>query len=815
MNTYLTDSAVRSTQCFDFDWYFYHGETEQTPGEKNTEGYEQVQLPHDWSLYYPFDEKAASCGSGGYVETGIGWYRKLFAAGDRTRDGRIFIRFDGAYMQTKVWLNGKELGEHVYGYTPFEWEVTELLKYGEVNVLDVKVDNSAQPNSRWYSGSGITRDVWIYRVKRDYILPCGVWLRTPQVSEERAEVFVETRFAASAESRKEGAEFWVETELLSPEEKSVGILKTRAEKDPGEEQKEITITQEFMLEHPQLWDIRTPLLYEAVSRLYRGEELIDEVRTRTGLRSISFRADTGFWLNGRQCKINGVCVHHDGGCVGAAVPRQIWERRLEKLREMGANAIRMSHNPPDPALLDLCDEMGFLVMDESFDEWRILKNKEAGSNTHESRGYSEWFEKCHEEDLRAMLLRDRNHPSIIIWSIGNEVPDQTKDDGYLTARHLMEICRELDPDRLITQANDQIRAEPFPAKESFLNELDVVGYNYAGRWRERAETFYDEDKRAHPQWRMIGTENGGVGGIRGDYPLGMKENAGWWKHPYYSAPVEAGKLLRYTMSHDYVAGDFMWTGIDYLGEAHWPERSASAGVLDTCGFEKDSFYFYQSIWKREKPMVYLFPHWNLEVEEGSILPVLCYTNCDCAELFLNGKSYGKKAYAYPAYGMTEKYGHFDKTPLPLNTGDLFLSWDVPYEPGCIEVIGFDRDGKEKARHTIRTAGEPAKISTACWQNRLKADGRQAGQIEVSLWDKEGNFCYQADTEITVSVEGAARLTGIDNGNPGCLESMKGSRIHAFHGKAFIVVRSTGQAGTCRVRVSAKGLADSVSEIEFV
>ena len=477
MNTYLTDSAVRSTQCFDFDWYFYHGETEQTPGEKNTEGYEQVQLPHDWSLYYPFDEKAASCGSGGYVETGIGWYRKLFAAGDRTRDGRIFIRFDGAYMQTKVWLNGKELGEHVYGYTPFEWEVTELLKYGEVNVLDVKVDNSAQPNSRWYSGSGITRDVWIYRVKRDYILPCGVWLRTPQVSEERAEVFVETRFAASAESRKEGAEFWVETELLSPEEKSVGILKTRAEKDPGEEQKEITITQEFMLEHPQLWDIRTPLLYEAVSRLYRGEVLIDELRTRTGLRSISFRADTGFWLNGRQCKLNGVCVHHDGGCVGAAVPRQIWERRLEKLKEMGANAIRMSHNPPDPALLDLCDEMGFLVMDESFDEWRILKNKEAGSNTHESRGYSEWFEKCHEEDLRAMLLRDRNHPSIIIWSIGNEVPDQTKDDGYLTARHLMEMCRELDPDRLITQANDQIRAEPFPAKESFLNELDVVGYN--------------------------------------------------------------------------------------------------------------------------------------------------------------------------------------------------------------------------------------------------------------------------------------------------------------------------------------------------
>jgi len=822
MDTNLTDSAVRSTQCFDFDWFFYHGEKEQIPGEKNTEGYEKVQLPHDWSLYYPFDEKAASCGSGGYVETGVGWYRRLFEVSKgQERQERVFLRFDGVYMQARVWLNGRELGRHVYGYTPFEWEVTELLKEGEVNVLDVRVDNSAQPNSRWYSGSGITRDVWIYRVNRDHILPQGVWLRAPSVSEERAEIFVETRFALSAESRREGAEFWVETELFSPEGKSVGILKTGkaegkagiAAEESGEGEKEIAVTQEFILENPRLWGVRTPLLYEAVTRLYREDTLTDEVRTRTGLRSIAFHADTGFWLNGRQCKINGVCVHHDGGCVGAAVPCQVWERRLFKLKEMGANAIRMSHNPPDPGLLDLCDEMGFLVMDESFDEWRILKNKEAGSNTHESRGYSEWFEKCHEEDLRAMLLRDRNHPSIVIWSIGNEVPDQTKEDGYLTARHLMEICRELDPDRLITQANDQIRAEPFAAKESFLNEIDVVGYNYVGRWRERAETFYDEDKRKHPGWRIIGTENGGVGGIRGEYPLGMKENAGWWKHPYYSAPVEAGKLLRYTMSHDYVAGDFMWTGVDYLGEAHWPERSASAGVLDTCGFEKDSFYFYQSIWKREEPMVYLFPHWNLEVEEGTILPVLCYTNCDYAELFLNGKSYGKKAYAYPAYGMTEKYGHFDKTPLPINTGDLFLNWDVPYEPGCMEVIGY-RDGEEKARYTVKTAGEPAKIRTSCYQDRLKADGREAGQVEVSLWDREGNFCYQADTEITVSVEGAGVLIGIDNGNPGCHESMKGSRIHTFHGKALVVVRSNGQKGKCRVKIRAKGLPESAAEIQF-
>lgn len=810
MDTYLFENTVRSMQCFDFDWYFYHGDRMQHPGKQSVEGYEKVRLPHDWSLFYPFDESAASSGSGGYVETGIGWYRKLFRMEEKQeKDERVFIRFDGVYMLAKVWLNGKELGSHVYGYTPFEWEITDFLLPDEVNVLDVRVDNSAQPNSRWYSGSGITRDVWIYRVSRDHILPYGVWLRTPQVSEDSAELKVETRLSVSEKSLKRDVNLWVETEVFSPKGESCGKQRMKAPKE-----KEALIRQDFHIENPMLWDLETPFLYEVASRVYWDELLIDEVHTNAGIRSIAFYADKGFWLNGRQCKINGVCIHHDGGCVGAAVPPRIWERRLDKLKKMGANAIRMSHNPPDPALLDLCDKMGFLVMDEAFDEWKVLKNKEAGSNTHASRGYSDWFEKHHEEDLKAMLLRDRNHPSIVIWSIGNEVPDQVEEDGYLTARHLMGICRELDPDRLITQANDQICAEPRAAKEIFLNELDVVGYNYTGRWRKRAETFYDEDKRNHPNWCVIGTENSGVGGIRGEYPPGMKENAGWWKHPYYSAPVEVGKLLRYTMSRDYVAGDFMWTGIDYLGEAHWPERSASAGVLDTCGFEKDSFYFYQSIWKREEPMAYLFPHWNLEMEKGTILPVLCYTTCECAELFLNGKSYGKKSYAYPAYGMTEQYGHFDKTPLPLNTGDLFLSWDVPYEPGQIEVAGYI-GGEEKVRYVVKTAGAAASLKVNCYGSELRADGRDVCQIEVSMMDEEGNFCPQADNRVTFHVEGPARIIGVDNGNPRCLESMKGNSIPAFHGRAFAVLQSDGRAGKCQVKVTAEGIKEAVAELEFI
>lgn len=818
MGIYLSERKPRCTECFDFDWYFYHGEKEPVPGEYEVEDFQRVQLPHDWSLFYPFDEHAHSCGSGGYVETGIGWYRKRFRIGETVAaDEKVFLRFDGVYMLADVWVNGRKAGQHIYGYTPFEWDITELLNgEDEDNVVDVRVDNSAQPNSRWYSGSGITRDVWIYRVKAAHILPYGVWIRQPDVSKERARLRIETRLSALhdiPDAAEKGAEeaFFVETAVLSP----AGVLcaADRVKVISETQTDAVSVHQEFVIDTPMLWDIEHPFLYEAVTKLYRGDALMDEIHTRTGLRSISFHKEKGFWLNGRRCKLNGVCLHHDGGCVGAAVPIEVWERRLHKLKEMGANAIRMAHNPPDPALLDLCDREGFLVMDEAFDEWKILKGKEFGSNTHESRGYSEWFTRCHEEDLRAMLLRDRNHPCIVIWSIGNEVPDQQNDQGYLTARHLKEICRELDPDRLVTQANDQICSEPYPAKVEFLKELDVVGYNYVGRWRNRAETFYDEDRRAYPDWCMVGTENGGTGGIRGEYSMELPEKAGWWRRPYYSAPVESGRLLRYTMSHDYVAGDFMWTGIDYLGEAHWPERSSSAGVLDTCGFEKDGYYFYQSIWKREKPMAHLLPHWNLTVEEGTVLPVLCYTSCDCVELFLNGKSYGKKAYAYPVYGMTEEYGHFEKPPMAVNTGDLFLSWDVPYKPGCIEAVGYC-NGEEVVRDVIRTAGIPKEIRTACYQEKLAADGRSVAQIEVSIVDAAGIFCPQADCSVTFTVEGPAVLIGVDNGNPGSHESMKGNHISVFHGKAFALIRSDKEAGECFIKTSAEGLKESVLRICF-
>lgn len=828
---YLTGKDVRQKETFNLDWFFYHGEEEKVPGDAKTTGYRPVKLPHDWSLEYPFEEDAQSRGSGGYVRTGIGWYKKCFRVDPAAVEkGRVFLHFEGAYMLAQVWLNGRSLGRHVYGYTPFEWEITQLLAAdGSENVVDVKVDNSAQPGSRWYSGSGITRNVWIYGTNDIHIAPYGVWIRQPEVTKEQAKIHMETRVCVEKDSKADGksdseaalaaekSTIVVDTSIYAPDGSlciQAGTGQGRLTAAYGKE--ELLFDQEFVLTSPVLWDTKEPALYEAVTRIYKEGILQDEVHTVTGFRDIRFDSAQGFLLNGIRVKLNGVCIHHDGGCAGAAVHPQIWERRLEKLKSMGVNAVRMSHNPPDPALLDLCDRLGLLVMDEAFDEWRIMKGKELGSNTHESRGYSEWFDSCHEEDIRTMLLRDRNHPSIIIWSIGNEVPDQTVPEGYLTARKLKGICRELDPERRVTQANDQICAEPRAASEEFLNELDVVGYNYVDRWRTRAETLYDDDKRAHPGWCVIGTENGSLGGVRGEYPLSMKEKAGWWKQPYYSAPVKVGRLLHFTMTHDYVAGDFMWTGIDYLGEAHWPARSSAAGVLDTCGFEKDSFYFYQSIWKRSEPMAHLLPHWNQDMEEGTIIPVLGYTSCESAELFLNGKSYGRKAYAYPSYGMTERYGHFDKAPVPVNTDDLFLSWDVPYIPGCIELVGY-ADGREAARHTVNTAGAPAAVKLKCYRREMKGDGLDIAQIEAELVDERGNLCVQADTGLTFTVQGPASVIGVDNGNPEGMESLKGHRIPAFHGRAFVIIQSdgSGYGKTCTLCAHADGLPEEEVKVSIL
>lgn len=767
----------------DGTWQFVHGKRTQSEVlALPSSAFSQVTLPHDWSTAFPFRQQADTCGSGGYAMAGEGWYIKDFTVTPGLPEAALL--FDGVYMNASIWLNGHFLGRHIYGYTPFSFSVSPFLQTGN-NRLMVHVDNSAQPGSRWYSGSGITRPVWLMGTGKSRFGQQSVFITTPCIENNRAELMVQADISAT-----ESKNLSLRISVKSPMGETCASASRAIQNGIA--------SVSLSVEEPLLWDINTPALYALQAELFDEEQLTDSRQIPFGIRSIAFSPETGFSLNGQQVKLNGVCLHHDAGCLGAAVPVQVWKRRLKTLKDMGCNSLRFSHNPPDPGLLDLCDTMGFLVMDEAFDEWGILKAKEFGTNTHESKGYSQHFHTCHREDLEAMLLRDRNHPSIIIWSIGNEVPEQVVAGGEEIVKELRAICQALDPTRPTTQACDQIQAEPRKATDAFLNELDIVGYNYVGRWRTRAETFYAADKIANPQWKMIGTENPSYGGVRGDYAVPVAPSP--HRLPYYAKPVETGKLLRFTMTHDYIMGDYMWTGIDYLGEAHWPDRSSSCGVLDTAGFPKDGYYFYKSIWNRDVPMVYLLPHWNLSAKPGTIVPVLCYTTCTSAELFLNGKSYGKKAYLYPAYGMTEIYGHFDRQPVPANTDDLFLSWDVPFEAGKIQVVGYDQDGIQCAVYTLETAGAPHQIALSLYQQ-----DDSILQIELSVRDRENRLMPTASLPFTIELEGPAEILGIDNGRPDSLLSFKGPKYETFNGLALLILRRTAVSGDITVRLVSPGI----------
>lgn len=800
MEKNLQRTGPRTREFFGFDWEFCLTDDAGFPGGEAA--WRPVQLPHDWSVDYPVAEDAPSCGSGGYVRTGIGWYRKRFSA-KREEGKRVFLEFEGVYMNCGVWLSGRRVGGHVYGYTSFSLDVTQALQEGE-NELLVCVDNSHQPGSRWYSGSGITRPVWLVTTGELHIAPWGVFVSTPSVSEEAAAVRAET----SVEGALGHENARVETLILSPE----GELCAQAS-CPVPAKESACAVSELTLPAPRRWDTGSPVLYTLVTRVYDGAVLTDETHTRFGVREIAYDAENGFSLNGRKVILRGVCLHHDGGCLGAAVPPSVWKRRLLKLREMGANALRCSHNPPDPALLDLADELGFLVMDEAFDEWEAMKGKEFGSNTHESRGYSEWFSACWRADMEAMVRRDRNHPSIVMWSIGNEVREQVLPDGWRVARELAGLCHSLDPTRPITQACDQIKAEPVRAGDEFLTQLDLVGVNYTDRWRERTETFFDEEKREHPDWLLLGTEDCSVSGRRGDYRLKTEESV-WGRTPYYAKMLKAEKLWKFIRTRPYVIGSFLWTGVDYLGECFWPDKSASAGVLDTCGFEKDGFYFYQSQWVKDRPVLFVCPHLNLDLPRGTIYPVVVYTNCFSVELFVDGVSYGVKAYEFPAQGMTQYWPHFDHPLAPITTNDLHLSWDVPYTGGELVAVGRDCEGRETARQTLRPAGAPAALCVEPDRDAFAADGRDAVSLAISLLDAGGRLVPDCELPVSVEVENGV-LLGMDNGRPDCHELYRSGVRETYRGLALAVVGASRTPGDVTIRVSAPGLAPQTVTIPAV
>jgi len=651
----------------------------------------------------------------------------------------------------------------------------------------VRVDNSHQPNLRWYSGSGINRHTWLIDTGPVYIEQWGTGVTTPQITAQSATVEVST---SVRNNTAESASCALRTAVLDQTGSAVQSTETEAEIPAGGDH---LFVQRIVVPQPKLWSHTTPTLYSVRQVLLHRNEAADTATTPFGIRSIQFDVERGFLLNGERVKLNGVCLHDDGGAVGTAVPQRIWERRFALLKEMGCNAIRASHNPHTPEFFDLCDRMGFLVMAEAFDEWREPKSQTPDF------GYHRYFDEWSARDLADMIARDRNHPSIVIWSAGNEVPDQDVPRGVETLRALNKILHDNDPTRLVTVACDQIVAEPRAALPEFLAELDVVGYNYVGRWRDRREKFYSIDRHDFPQRRFIGTENGAMP----SFIPGSSATASVFR-PASNQRIEVEQLQRFTQVYDYVCGDFMWTGVDYLGEARWPSKASRSGVIDSCGFAKDGYYFYKSLWTKA-PVLHLSPHWNWAGSEGQIVPVICFTNCDTVELFLNGKSLGVQGYMFPEMGMEGRYSNFPpRDNVIQTTGDLHLTWVVPYQPGTLRAVGT-KDGKVVLTAEQSTTGAPAAIRLTADRAQINMQWDDLAHVVIEIVDQQGRVVPTADNEIVFALSGPGRILGLDNGQADSHESYQSDRRKAFAGRALALVQSNGQQGEMRLTASSASL----------
>lgn len=768
------------------EWRFMAGDPAgaERPGFDDSQ-WRRVDLPHDWSIEGTPRQDAPGGGRVGFFPSGIGWYRKAFRlpAGPR---GRIAeLEFDGVYMNSDVWVNGVHVGKRPFGYASVAYDITPHLQ-NAVNVVAVRVDNSRQPNSRWYTGSGIYRHVWLTLADPLHVGHWGTFVTTPRADSSGAQVATRTRVENRSPAARRGI---LRSVILDHAGREVARAETTFSIAGG---RSAELEQALSVDSPSLWSVETPNLYTLRSELLEGSRSTDVYTTPFGMRSIAFDADRGFLLNGRRVKMLGVNLHHDAGALGAAVPERVWERRLQLLKTMGVNAIRTSHNPPAPEFLDLCDRMGFLVMAEAFDEWTFGKVPE---------GYHKYFAEWSERDVVDFVRRDRNHPSIVLWSAGNEIGEQTSPDGAAVLRRLQDIFHREDPTRPVTTGNDNIAADGRPATLDFLNTLDIVGYNYVDRWRERRELFAEQDRQAHPQWKMIGTESGWIFQSfdeqysLGDDPLVVRAN-------YTSTLLQAERLWKWVMLRDYFAGNFMWTGIDYLGEATWPFKGFPSGALDITGHPKDAYFLYQSLWTT-KPVLDLAPHWNWPGREGQVIPVLAYTNCHRVELFLNGRSLGEKRLEFPAQGTA---GGWNTYALPLvhpTTNDVHLSWDVPYEPGVLRAVGKTRDGRATCEAEVRTAGASAAIRLVADRDTITTAGGDVAHVAFEVVDSAGTVVPTANDLVRITVSGGEVLA-IDNANLQDLEPYQKDRRRAFGGRGLAYLRAEWP-GQLTITAGADGL----------
>lgn len=793
--------SPRSILSFNEGWQFSLADSTLDASAVDFEdtGWRTLDVPHDWSIEGEFSKDHPATTGGGALPGGIGWYRKSFKLPKNQKGQKVYVQFDGVYMNSEVWINGTYLGKRPFGYISFEYDLTDYIHFGEEgNVIAVKVDNSKQPNSRWYSGSGIYRNTRLVVTHPVHVGQWGTYVTTPEVSSESALLSAQTTVRNESATPQVADVYSI---LKDKNGKVVAQKMTHEKLAKGENQ----VAHELKVKSPSLWSVEAPNLYTLVTEIKINEELVDTYETVTGIRSFSFDLDKGFIINGESIKIKGVCMHHDLGCLGSAINERALERQLEILKGMGVNGIRTAHNPPAPELLALCDRMGLVVMDESFDMWSLKKSP---------YDYAQYWDEWHKKDLTDFIKRDRNHPSIVIWSTGNEILEQWGDQGPAIAKELYDIVKELDATRPITvgmnppvnMSNAGVTTQ-FDVHYNSISKsdgIDLIGYNYAHQT-------YPHHKNNFPNKPFIATETTSGLMTRGYYDAVSDTVKRWpirWDIPFdqgnpgntvsaydqVSAPwgsthEETWMVMK---KNQELSGMFIWTGFDYIGEPTpytWPSRSSYFGVIDLAGFPKDVYYMYKSEWTDED-VLYVYPHWNW-TDRDSVDVWAYYNHADEVELFLNEKSLGTKS----------KEGD-----------ELHVMWRVAYEPGTLKAVSR-KGGKEILTEVVGTTDEGSQISLTADRSITSANGKDLSFVTVEVQDAQGRTVPVATDLIQFSLTGNGKIVGVDNGDPTSHLSLKGDQMRAMAGKCLVVVQSDRQAGTMELTAKSEGLTSASIVIE--
>lgn len=805
-------AQVRTEFLLEKSWKFTREDNpESVQPSFDDSQWQSVTVPHDWAIYGPFSsqndkqhvaisqdgqkEAMEHAGrTGGLPFVGVGWYRTTLDIPQFTSGKKAFILFDGAMSHAQVYINGKKVGYWPYGYNSFWFDITPYIQAGQSNTLAVRLENMPE-SSRWYPGAGLYRNVHVIVTEDAYIPIWGTYITTPQVNDKFARVRVETK--VNLPEQADPSQYRIKTILCKPDgsrlqEKIQPLTDIVYNKD--------VLVQEFIVEDPELWSPEHPTLYTAISNVYKGEDqLKDEYTTRFGIRSIEIIPDKGFFLNGQRTVFKGVCNHHDLGPLGAAVNDAAIRRQIRMLKDMGCNAIRTSHNMPAPELVRACDEMGMMLMAESFDEWDKAKC---------ANGYHTLFDEWAEKDLTNLIHHYRNNPSVVMWCIGNEVPTQWDEGGCKVARFLQDICHREDPTRPVTQGMD---APDAVVNNNFAAIMDVPGFNYRPF---RYQTNYAK----LPQQVILGSETASTVSSRGVYkfPVERKAMAVYDDHQSSSYDVEHCSWSNLPeddfIQHEdlpYCMGEFVWTGFDYLGEptpyyTNWPSHSSLFGIIDLAGIPKDRYYLYRSHWNKGEKTLHILPHWNWEGREGEVTPVFVYTNYPSAELFINGKSQGKRTKDL-SVEIDSSYTEVAQKSFERQKRYRLMWMDTKYEPGTVKVVAYDENGKAVDEAEIHTAGKPHHIVLTADRDQLQADGKDLSFINVKIVDKDGNFCPNETRQIKFKVKGAGIFRAAANGNSASLESFQEPQMKLFSGQLTAIVQSAEEAGTITFEASAPGV----------